>query len=402
MISLLIRPINSQGVPRWFQPKYIGDFMEETKVPKCEKYYNPMVRYDDKLITFKGEIEWVPARREDFLPCPCNTTVQGFVSQGSRWLTFTHVDVQINGEELRFNHHIVNAEYYEKLVLDHIIISENTLRADRRTTSAFENNKNSNLPDATPQGTAESTLQNLGSIYRGMVENTNSDGNIPARNPQHPSSLGIIYQPPQPSLTSRSNAPSPPSRQVVSNNTHLSPPETPKTSRAGRVHFPTFSEIEKNTGDQAFISASDRTLGVIAQQRDNNSQGNYDRFRPLIASTAVRSRKEREEEKLDTEKKLAEKREIAFRKNVERITSLANNLDNHYNLEFFRQEIEDAIHNLNGMDAAKMFTVTLMAFLEIYLKEKGWKTVMTNIVSRIRKTRNGGSILLPETTTHTK
>uniref|UniRef100_A0A0N5C3L2 RNA-directed DNA polymerase n=1 Tax=Strongyloides papillosus TaxID=174720 RepID=A0A0N5C3L2_STREA len=475
--------IGTTEAARWFQPKYIGDYMVETKLPECTNYYIPMVLYDNKLITFKANLELLPARTEDYSSCPCNKKMKGFVYENKRCLSFMNIDVRANPyNKLEFSHRIINdiilqgdsdrmawaltanktigkprfwappkfttltaaiidrvqnkvpdileAEEMEGYALDHIKEAEKKIRekgiaipqySDRESTfqsgstilGSTINEQTIRTPDS--RRMAGESLQSLESQYRENVGGTITNDNINTRNPPHSSSLGVVYQPAVPSVivrserpisppvlrsnaptrTSdiRSNAPSPSSTTTTHNNVFPSFPETPKTVRDGRVHFSPSINAEGSTRDQIFLSAADKTLDAMIQQRNKNQSDSYDKFNPLVASTALRPQDD------SIEKRIAEEREKAFKKNVEKIAILADNLDSKNKIEAFKKEMEEAIYNLNGMDALTVFTFTIMAFFGIYLKKKGWKAIMESILERVKRTPDGGISIETEKTT---
>uniref|UniRef100_A0A0N5C078 CCHC-type domain-containing protein n=1 Tax=Strongyloides papillosus TaxID=174720 RepID=A0A0N5C078_STREA len=98
-----------------------------------------------------------------------------------------------------------------------------------------------------------------------------------------------------------------------------------------------------------------------------------------LLTTATETQKENEN-KINEDG--METKEQIFEDSVKKIAEIAKDF-NESKLEPMKEEIERALKNIDGLDVLKVFSLTLIAFLEVMIKKKGWKVIMKSVFLRI-------------------
>uniref|UniRef100_A0A0N5C0I4 RNA-directed DNA polymerase n=1 Tax=Strongyloides papillosus TaxID=174720 RepID=A0A0N5C0I4_STREA len=457
IMTLFLNPTNAQGTPRWFQPKFVGDYMEDTNSTDCTKVnYLPMIRYEDRLITTRGTLIMIPGRKADYGPCPCDKTKRGFVYDNIRCLVFMNIDVKEDTDKLEFNHRLIatillrpdndrmawavvankiitktktqfvpkmldvikeinsrvlnkvpdiqEAEKLESRVEKKIMATLQKIYPDRAYSIPGEQtgiedsaevdyesmNDEQTMIFQPVHETADETIQRLNNIHNGINAVIGTTTTTTTRRPAY--SGGRIQQERHESFI-RSKAPTPTEEESIVSLPSVT--ETPRVNVRGRVHFSPFSVFKDDTNmDPTFVSAKDTSLDGMIKRIEEKQKATYANFNPLVASTAKRLRED------GAFSETSESSDRAFGERIRKIAELAENLDSYQKIEGFKTELEKIIHHIDGMDAVKVFSLTLVAFFGIYLKKKGWKAIVASVLGRVRKQPDGTISVIPDTNTH--
>uniref|UniRef100_A0A0N5C5A3 Reverse transcriptase domain-containing protein n=1 Tax=Strongyloides papillosus TaxID=174720 RepID=A0A0N5C5A3_STREA len=136
-------------------------------------------------------------------------------------------------------------------------------------------------------------------------------------------------------------------------------------------------------------SNNEQTLANLMEALSQKDESEYITFDPQVTSTVLKPKRFQINDNPISEKI------TKFKDSVKKIADMTQNLKE-TDLPSFKAEVETAIRNIDGMDVAKVFTLTLMAFCGVYIKRKGWNYVMTSILTRLKQTPDGRTALNPE------